>query len=118
MHENYIKPIIEEDINVWTLFEKKDGNIYCMGSIKEDRFIQLDENNKDAIQAAVGYMDGSISPVGVVNMYNRILHTFQCFKCSLHKMLPALYQYLNPHIIRNKIILNKLSQEVIFNLGR
>lgn len=61
MHENYIKPIIEEDINVWTLFEKKDGNIYCMGSIKKDRFIQLDENNKEAIQAAVGYMDGSHS---------------------------------------------------------
>lgn len=61
MHENYIKPIITEDIGVWTLFEKKDGNIYCMGSIDEDRFIQLEENNKEPIKAAVGYMDGTYS---------------------------------------------------------
>lgn len=61
MHENYIKPIIVEDVNVWTLFEKRDGNVYCMGSINEDRFIQLEENNKDAIIAAVTYMDGSYS---------------------------------------------------------
>lgn len=61
MHKNYIKPIIVEDINVWTLFEKKDGNIYSMGSINEDRFIQLDENNKEAIKTATSYMDGTYS---------------------------------------------------------
>ena len=56
-----IKPIIAKDIHSWILFEKKDGNIYCMGSLEKDKYIQLHETILEPVKTAVAYFDGTRS---------------------------------------------------------
>ena len=40
---------------------------------------------------------------------NCLLYTLECFKCSLYKVLTALYQHLYLHIIWDKLSINQLT---------
>ncbi|KHL92271.1 hypothetical protein QW71_30200 [Paenibacillus sp. IHB B 3415] len=54
-----IKPRIASDLEAYLLFDNKNTeNIYCIGSITFDRYIEAQEANKDAIMQAAGYFDG------------------------------------------------------------
>lgn len=59
MQANYVLPLAVSDLNVWKLFDKKDENIYCMGSLERDKYIQLNESSLEAVKWAVAYFDGS-----------------------------------------------------------
>jgi len=54
------RPKTVKDINEYILFENKDeGNIYCIGSIEKDRYIEVKEEQKNAIMKAIKYFDGT-----------------------------------------------------------
>ena len=49
-------------------------------------------------------------------MHNDILCTLNCLKCLLDNMLSCLCQNLNRHIIRNQILLDQCTAELVFCL--
>lgn len=55
--ENY-HPKLVEGIEITVLFDNKKEKIYSLGSKLYDRYIQLSEKNKDAIEVVASYMDG------------------------------------------------------------
>ena len=58
MQDEEYCPKIVDDVEITVLFEKKSGNLYSLGSNLCDRYIQLSEGNKRAVELAVNYMDG------------------------------------------------------------
>ncbi|WMM26881.1 hypothetical protein RBU61_09475 [Tissierella sp. MB52-C2] len=67
MFDLNFKPIALNDIDIWTLFEKTDGNLYCIGSKTKDRFIMAQEYNKDLIYQFAKELDGSHSVEELIN---------------------------------------------------
>lgn len=54
-----IKPLVASDVEAYLLFENKNmENVYCIGSITYDRYIEAQEVNKDAIMQAISYFNG------------------------------------------------------------
>lgn len=78
-----IKPTIVDDINSWLLFEKKSGNIYSIGSLKKDKYIQLPEKLVDPIKTAIKYFDGNHSLNNIeeilMHEYNLKLNTYELY---------------------------------------
>ncbi len=55
-------PCVVDDIESYLLYEYKDKeNKYAIGSIKRDRFIEVDENNKEVVLKTIRMMDGTLS---------------------------------------------------------
>ena len=54
-----ITPIIVKDIEAWVLFESKEGNMYCLGSLEKDKYIQLNERAVEPVKNAINYFDGT-----------------------------------------------------------
>ena len=55
-------PCVVDDIESYLLYEYNDKeNKYAIGSIKRDRFIEVDENNKDTVLKTIKMMDGTLS---------------------------------------------------------
>jgi putative peptide zinc metalloprotease protein len=51
-------PQILEDVEITVLFQNKNGSSYSMGSKSCDRYIQLNDGNKKAVEIAINHMDG------------------------------------------------------------
>lgn len=58
MQDNNYCPRIVDDIELTVLFENQEYTTYSMGSKLCDRYIQINEKNKNAIEKATSYMDG------------------------------------------------------------
>lgn len=52
-------PRIVCDIEYTVLFENNDNSLYCMGSKVQDRYIQLSDNNLEAVKKTVDLMNGT-----------------------------------------------------------
>lgn len=53
-------PCVVNDIRPYLLYEYKDKeNKYAIGSISRDRFIEVDESNKNVVMQAISLMDGN-----------------------------------------------------------
>lgn len=54
-----IKPVVASDLEAYLLIEnKKQENIYCIGSLEYDCYIEAKESQKDAIMKTAHYFDG------------------------------------------------------------
>lgn len=54
------RPKAVNDINEYILFENKNKeDIYCIGSIEKDRYIEVKEEQKNAIMKSIKYFDGT-----------------------------------------------------------
>lgn len=82
MH-NVIKPIIASDLEAYLLFENKNReNIYCIGSLAYDRYIEAQEANKDAIMQAASYFDGKNS----LSEVDALLQKEHNLKLDVHRL--------------------------------
>lgn len=52
-------PCAIKNIQLHCLFEKKSGDIYCIGNIEADKYIFLNKQQADAVMQAICYMDGT-----------------------------------------------------------
>ncbi|WP_234123414.1 zinc metalloprotease [Clostridium hydrogenum] len=53
------KPIVVSDIKSYSLFKNKNNeDIYCIGSLKKDKYIQLKKSLVDSIMVAISYFNG------------------------------------------------------------
>lgn len=103
-------PISVKDINVWTLFEKENGNIYCVGSKEKDRFIMAQDYNKDAIYHFTKDLDGSHSVGELIENRNK-KYAFNVKKLLEILGRAGLIENANGNIIE-KQELDKLSLEI------
>jgi putative peptide zinc metalloprotease protein len=53
-----IYPLIVSDIDYWKLFDKCGGDIYCLGSIERDKYIEVPEAVIVPVITAINYFDG------------------------------------------------------------
>lgn len=61
------RPKAVNDINEYILFENKNKeDIYCIGSIEKDRYIEVKEEQKNAIMKSIKYFDGT-NDIGEIN---------------------------------------------------
>lgn len=78
-----INPKVVSDISCWLLFEKKQGNIYCVGSIEKDKYIQIPEKSINEVMTCIKYFDGdhSISNIETIlkNEYHIIINASQLY---------------------------------------
>jgi Zn-dependent proteases len=53
-----IRPKAVDDVSSWILFEKKEGNIFCIGSLKQDSYIEASKQSCNGIMTALQYFNG------------------------------------------------------------
>ncbi len=81
-NHNHSKPIPTEDIvwgtmcpravpdiKAWPLFEKKEGNLWAIGSVEQDRFVSVPETMVTHISEIVASFDGQHSIDSIQNEY-------------------------------------------------
>lgn len=51
-------PVLVHDLDRYKLFESESGDVYCYGSVKRDRFVEVPSSITEVADLAVGYMDG------------------------------------------------------------
>ena len=81
-----ITPIIAKDIEAWVLFESKEGNMYCLGSLEKDKYIQLNERAVEAVKKAIIYFDGTHS----LEEIEELLKTEHNIKLDINKLYEVL----------------------------
>jgi len=58
---NDIYPKVMSDISSWKLFQSKKQDMYCVGSIERDKFIQVPGKMINEIMSCIEYFDGTHS---------------------------------------------------------
>lgn len=81
-----IRPKAVDDISSWTLFEKKDGNIYCIGSLKKDCYIEAGKQSCSAIMTALQYFNG-IHTLDEINRQLLNIHNIRIDIIKLYTLL-------------------------------
>ena len=90
---------------------------FCLISQLFQKFGTVYGNLQDLFFGFFKYLFSLCHRGRIVYMYNRSRSTFHCFKSLADNMLSCLCQYLNGHIIRNQVLIDQCSQEIILCLG-
>lgn len=54
-------PLVARDIETYLLFEKKEGNTYCIGSSSKDRYIEVPESIVEPVETAIKLCNGKLT---------------------------------------------------------
>lgn len=55
---NYIKPKVVKDLSSWLLFRKKNEDLYCIGSIEKDSYLEVPEHTYKSVLLAIKSFNG------------------------------------------------------------
>lgn len=106
-----IKPKVVSDIKSYLLFENKNSdNIYCIGSLSIDKYIEVKESNKNAILLAISYFNG----INTLEQIEEKIKVKNLFKLDVYELCTKL---TNAGLIENPVNENESQKNELDRMG-
>ncbi|MBU1181146.1 MAG: hypothetical protein KKF00_03070 [Proteobacteria bacterium] len=90
-----LKPVAVADIGHWVLFERKQGTMYCVGSLSVDKYITVPADKLTLVMETIDLMDGCHS-IGEIQTYHRQKYAKEMDVVQFYNLLQRAALILDP----------------------